>query len=186
MRLYCYTYHAEKILQEGYLSVAANPNPKQLEMYARKAGSTDFEDIKKYLEKTLPGRTRSISCLTEKAPIEDYEHPYLDYLVHNAAVISFELDDLLKDGLVEMIYCKDNSQTAKADIDFENVFEIKNPAEIDTSPLNWHQCSEAYGSPYNMLRHYILILSKGFIPPEYLRLSATISLLSLSVVPLIV
>ena len=131
MRLYCYTYHAEKILQEGYLSVAANPNPKQLEMYARKAGSTDFEDIKRYLEQTLPGRTRSISCLTEKAPIEDYEHPYLDYLVHNAAVISFELDDLLKDGLVEMIYCKDNSETAKTDIDFENVYEIKNPVEIE-------------------------------------------------------
>nr|DAS71336.1 MAG TPA: hypothetical protein [Caudoviricetes sp.] len=55
MRLYCYTYHAEKILQEGYLSVAANPNPKQLEMYARKAGSTDFEDIKKYLEKLFRG-----------------------------------------------------------------------------------------------------------------------------------
>ncbi len=78
MRLYCYTYHADKILQEGYLSVAANPNPKQLEMYARKAGSENFEDIKKYLEKTLSGRTRSISCLTEKAPIENYEHPYLN------------------------------------------------------------------------------------------------------------
>ena len=33
MRLYCYTYFAEKILQEGYLSVAANPNPKQLPLY---------------------------------------------------------------------------------------------------------------------------------------------------------
>ena len=170
MRLYCYTYFAEKILQEGYLSVAANPNPKQLEMYARKAGSTNFEDIKKYLEQTLPGRTRSISCLTEKAPVENYKHPYLDYLVHHAAVISFELNDLLKDGLVEMIYCKDNSETAKTDIDFENVYKIKNPAEIDTSSLNWHQCSEAYGSPYNMLRHYILVLSKGFIPPEYITL----------------
>ena len=170
MRLYCYTYHAEKILQEGYLSVAANPNPKQLEMYACKAGSTDFEDIKRYLEQTLPGRTRSISCLTEKAPIEDYEHPYLDYLVHNAAVISFELDDLLKDGLVEMIYCKDNSQTAKTDIDFENVYQINTPAKIDTSPLDWHGCSPRYGSPYNMLRHYILVLSKGFIPPGYLTL----------------
>lgn len=47
MRLYCYTYFADKILQEGYLSVAANPTPNHLEMYARKAGSEDFEDIKK-------------------------------------------------------------------------------------------------------------------------------------------
>lgn len=62
MKLYCYTYFADKILQEGYLSVAANPNPKQLEMYARKASSENFEDIKKYLEKTLSGRTRSISA----------------------------------------------------------------------------------------------------------------------------
>ena len=170
MKLYCYTYFADKILQEGYLSVAANPKPKQLEMYARKAGSENFEDIKRYLEKTLPGRTKSISCLTEKAPVEDYEHPYLHHLVHNAAVVSFELDDLLKDGLIEKIYCKDNSETARTDIDFENVYEIKNPAEIDTSPLDWHGCSPRYGSPYNMLRHYILVLSKGFIPPEYLTL----------------
>lgn len=172
MRLYCYTYHTDRILQEGYLSVAVNPTPKQLEVYARKAGSADFEDIKKYLEKTLPGRTRSISCLTEKAPVEDYEHPYLHYLVHNAAVVSFELDDLLKDGLIEMIYCKDNTKTAQTDIDFENIYPISTPAEIDATPLNWHGCRPQYGSPYNMLRHYILVLSKGFIPPEYLRLEA--------------
>lgn len=108
--------------------------------------------------------------MPEKAPIENYEHPYLDYLVHNAAVISFELDDLLKDDLVEMIYCKDILETAKTDIDFENVYEIKNPAEIDTTPLDWHKCIPKFGSPYNMLRHYILVLSKGFIPPEYLTL----------------
>lgn len=170
MRLYCYTYHADKIMKEGYLSVAANPDPKQLEMYARRAGSENFEDIKKYLEKTLAGRTRSISCLTEKAPVENYEHPYLDYLVHHAAIISFELNDLLDNGLVEKIYCKDNSKTAKTDIDFENVYKIKNPEEINTSPLDWHKCSPQYGSPYNMLRHYILVLKHGLIPPEYIKL----------------
>ena len=122
------------------------------------------------MEQTLPGRTKSISCLTEKAPVENYEHTDLDYLVLHAAIISFELNDLLKDGLVEMIYCKDNSKTAKTDIDFENIYKINTPAEIDTSPLDWHQCTEAYGSPYNMLRHYILVLSKGFIPPEYITL----------------
>lgn len=168
LKLYCYTYYADKILKEGYLSAAANPNPAQLTVYARTAGSEDTEEIKKYLERTLPGRTRSISCLTETAPVEDYEHPYLDYLVHHASVVSFDLEKLIKDNLIEAIWCKDSSQTAKTDIAFENIYKIENISEIDTSPLDWHACSEKYGSPYNMLRHYILVLSKGYIPPEYI------------------
>ena len=170
MKLYCYTYNADKIMAEGYLSAANNPNPEQLKMYTNKAHSEDFTEIKKYLESTFKGRTRSISCLTETAPIETYQHPYLDWLVHHAQVISFDIEKLQKDGLIKKIYCKDNSQTTPTDISFENMYEIENISQIDTTPLDWHSCQEKYGSPYNMLRHYILILTKGSIPPEYLTL----------------
>ena len=165
MRLYCYTYNADQIMKAGYLSAAVNPNPEQLKVYSSQAGSDDLDDIKKYLERTLPGRTRAICCLTEMAPIEAYEHPYLDYLVHHASVISFELDELLVNNLVDCIYCKDNSQTAKTDICFENIYKVSN---IDVTPLDWHNCLEKYGSPWNMLRHYLLVLTQGYIPPQFL------------------
>lgn len=170
MRLYCYTYCSEAIIQDGYLSAANNPQPRQLSIYARQAGSEDFDEIKAYLDSIFSGRSRSICCLTEKAPPGEYKHPYLNHLVQYAGVISFELDELVRDGLVEAVYCKDCSETVKSDINFENIYQIKNTAEIDISPLMWQACDEKYGSPYNMLRHYMLILTKGYIPPQYLRL----------------
>lgn len=175
MRLYCYTYFADKIMKEGYLSAAVRPNPC-LSIYAAMAGSDDEEEIKKYLEKTFPGRLRSICCLTETAPVEKYEHPYLDCLAHQASIVSFDLDELLANHLVEAIYCKDNSETALTDIEKENICQINDISEIDTTPLNWHACAERYGSPYNMLRHYILVLTKGYIPPEYITLERYIEL----------
>ena len=168
MRLYCFTFFADKILEEGYLSLAANKDPKQVVVYARRAGSEDLEDIKAYLEKQFKGRTRSICCLTEMPEIEEYEHPYLNHIVHEASVVSFELDDLLKDGLVDAIYCKDCHETAKIDYEKENIYRLNSPDEIDTSPLPWHDAKEKYGSPYNMLRHYFIVLNDGYIPPKYL------------------
>lgn len=55
-------------------------------------------------------------------------------------------------------------------LNIENINKIENAAEIDVSPLNWFGCDEKYGSPYNMLRHYMLVLTKGYIPPKYLHL----------------
>ena len=168
MRLYCFTFYWEKIQKEGYLSLAANKDPKQASVYARKAGSDNLEDIKVYLEKQFEGRTRSICCLTEMPKIEKYEHPYLDHIVHNASIISFELDDLIKDGLVEAIYCKDCHKMAKIDPTKENIYRLNSSDEIDTSPLPWHDAKGEYGSPYNMLRHYFIVLKDGAIPPKYI------------------
>ncbi len=169
MRLYCFTYFTDKILKEGYLSLAANKDPKQAVVYARKAGSDNLEDIKAYLEKQFNGRTRSICCLTEMPKIEEYEHPYLNHIVHYADIISFELNDLIKSGLVEAIYCKDCHETAKINSEKENIYRLNSADEIDTSPLPWHEAREEYGSPYNMLRHYFVVLTKGCIPPEYIK-----------------
>lgn len=152
------------------MSLAANKNPRQASVYARKAGSNDLEDIKAYLEKQFLGRTRSVCCLTEMPKIEKYKHPYLDHIVHHADIVSFELDDLIKAGLVEAIWCKDSHETAKINIDAENIYRLNSADEIDLSPLPWHDADEKYGSPYNMLRHYFIVLTKGYIPSEYIRL----------------
>lgn len=169
MRLYCFTFYSEQIKKKGYLSLAANKDPKQAWVYARRAGSDKIEDIKAYLEKQFEGRSRSICVLTEMPKKEEYEHPYLNHIVHHADIVSFELDDLIKDGLVEAVWCKDNHETAKINPDVENIYRLDCFDEIDCSPLPWHDAKEAYGSPYNMLRHYFLVLTKGYIPREYIK-----------------
>ena len=52
----------------------------------------------------------------------------------------------------------------------ENIYRLKSFDEIDTSPLSWDDAKEEYGSPYNMLRHYFIVLKKGLIPPEFISL----------------
>ena len=114
MKVYLYTYQREKIKKEGYKSLAlfeknSDFYQKGLHLHDNTAGSHKEEDILAYLESTFTGRLRSVCVLTNPAPIKKYKHPYLDYLVHHADVLSYDLDTLLKDGLVEAIYCKDNN-----------------------------------------------------------------------------
>ena len=122
----------------------------------------------------MPGRTRSISCLTEKAPIEDYGHPYLHYLVHNAAVISFELDDLLKDGLIEAVYVSpairpDLDKDLPQDID-ERLIKLASINNIDTSPVDWSVCDEKLGLRFSVVPYYLVVIKDGIIPPKYITL----------------
>lgn len=170
MKLYAYIHQPvlECVLKEGYLSVSMQENPPVLCVYRNWAKSEKREDIINYLESTFEGRSRSISCLPEFAPDDDYEHPYLDNLVKSSKVISFDLNNMIKDGVVEAIYCKDCSQTVKEDMEFENIYKVDN-FEIDFTPLDWHSCAVKYGSPFNMLRHYMLVLKDGMVPPKYIK-----------------
>lgn len=77
-----------------------------------------------YLENTFPGRLRSVCALTETAPSDTFRHPYLNTLVHCADIISVNLEQLLKDGIVEAIYAKDLRRTILDNPDFENIFPV--------------------------------------------------------------
>ncbi|MDD4556924.1 MAG: hypothetical protein PHE89_06340 [Alphaproteobacteria bacterium] len=170
MKLYAYVYPTilELVLKEGYLSASKQENPPILSVYRNYAKSEKREDVIEYLENTFKGRFRSISCLTAPAPIEDYEHPYLDNLVKNSRVVSFDVEAMMKDGVIEAIYCKDCSETAKEDMEFENIYKVDGLSGIDFSPLNWHGCHVQFGSPFNVIRHYMLVLKEGIIPPKYI------------------
>lgn len=168
MKLYSFTYAADAILKEGYLSASRQENPGILTVYKTKAKSDKKEDIINFLESTFKGRFRSISCVTEPAPIDNYKHPYLDNLVKNANVVSFDIDRMWADGIIEAIYCKDCSETAEKDVSFENIYKIDDISQIDYSPLDWQRCDVKYGSPYNVIRHYLLVLKDGIVPPQYI------------------
>lgn len=181
MKVYLYTYNYEKIKEEGYKSLAMFDKNSEhckniLRTHRHSAKSENPDDILAYLEKTFEGRLRSICVVTEIAPIEDYKHPYLNYLVHHADVLSFDLDELIKNGLVEAIYCKDIRKTILTDPNFENIYKINTIDEIDSTPCDWKLCgTKKYisFSPWASVKHYFLVLTKGYIPPEYITLEVS-------------
>lgn len=176
MKLYLYTYHYNKIKKEGYKSLYLfNKNSdiykQRLHVYDSYAGSSKIEDILLYLDKTFPARLRSICVLTEPAPIKEYKHSYLNNLVHTADVLSLDLDELLNDGIVEAIYCKDNRKTILKEPYFENIYPVK-PDEIDLTPYDWDLCGKKIYqkySPWSTIKHYFLVLKDGYIPTKYIK-----------------
>ncbi|MBR4106276.1 MAG: hypothetical protein IKK52_03130 [Alphaproteobacteria bacterium] len=178
MKVYLYTYTYDKIKKEGYKSLSMfNKNSEHcknlLWTHKSSAKSENPDDILKYLENTFDGRLRSVCVITDIAPLTEYKHPYLNYLVHHADVISFDLSQLIEDGIVEAVYCKDNRPTILKDPNFENIYKINNIKQIDQNPNDWHLCErEEYikFSPWSTIKHYFLVLKNGFIPSEYIKL----------------
>ena len=83
-----------KSKKEGYKSLVlfdrnSDIFKQRLHVYDKIVGSSEVKNILAYLEKSFPGRLRSICVITEPAPIKEYKHSYLDYLVHHADVLSF-------------------------------------------------------------------------------------------------
>lgn len=178
MKVYLYTFAYEKIKNEGYKSrelfdKTSDSYKNALLTHRTSARSKNIDDIEVYLEQTFNGRMRSICVITEIAPIEEYKHPYLNHLVHNADVISFDLNQLIRDGIVEAIYCKDLRETILSDPGYENIYKIGDINDIDLTPHDWHLCgSDEYikYSPWATIKHYFLVLTKGYIPTNYITL----------------
>ena len=178
MKLYAYTYQYDRIKKEGYKSLALiNRNDPtfadRIAVHADNTGSDNPKDIWAYLEGTFPGRTKSVCAITSPAPVQVYNHNYLNYLIHHADLVSFDVDRLWQDGLIEAIYCKDMRETILKDYFFENIYPIKTPDEIDREPLDWSLCEKRpyfHRSPWAAIKHYFLVLKDGRIPPEYITL----------------
>ncbi|MBQ8676910.1 MAG: hypothetical protein IJ529_00380 [Alphaproteobacteria bacterium] len=178
MKVYLYTYAYDKIKKEGYKSLSmfdkdSDYYKNALLIHKSSAKSDNHDDILSYLEKTFKGRLRSICVITDVAPVQEYRHPYLNWLIRHADVISFDLNQLIKDGIVEDIYCKDLRQTVLKDASFENIYKINNIEEIDLAPNDWHLCEDKRYkkfSPWATIKHYFLVLKNGFIPAEYVTL----------------
>ena len=157
MKLYHYTPKKNTCLEEGILSVSLLP--ECLHHYASRAQSENHEDILKWLDSTFYGRSRSISCFTEPLMLNGKI-----VAVDDGCLFSFNIDELVKDNLVESIYKKNKSGKGGYIEEFSKVA----PDEIDYSPLDF--------SPYHtekeitnvFFRHYMVVLKNGYIPPKYL------------------
>jgi len=177
MKVYLYTYQYEQIKNEGYKSLSlldktSDLYRQRLHVYDKNAESNKIEDILAYLEETFPGRLRSVCVITEMAPVREYKHSYLNYLVHHANVLSFDLEQLITDGIVEAIYCKDNKDTILEKPYFENIYQVS-PEQIKNTTIDWQLCeTEKYKtySPWSTIKHYFLVLKEGYIPSKYITL----------------
>lgn len=163
MRLYHYAPKVNTVKEKGLLSISKGP--RDLRAYAHRAGSENRDEIMAWLDKTFAGRSRAISCLTEPIKWQGND-AVLKAIVDRSALFSFELDDLIKAGLLESIWCKNGSDAGGYN---EKFFEVK-PEEIDLSPLTWEKVDAAKDLLYAVVRHYLIVLKDGYIPPQYLTL----------------
>lgn len=168
MKVYLYTYAYENIKKEGYKSLALFDKndediQKRLLVHRSSAKTENPNDIIDYLEETFEGRLRSVCVITDIALQEEYKHPYLNNLVHQADIISFDLNKLITDEIVEAVYCKDLRETILNNPSFENIYKINDINDIDFSPNDWHLCgNDEYikYSPWSTIKHYFLVLTK--------------------------
>lgn len=170
MRLYHYTSKDNTVLTDGLFSYSKHPI--DLKRYSSYAKSNKRKDVVAWMEKTFPGRSRSISCLTEPVKWRGND-PVLKKIVTGSVLFSFELDDLIKDGLVESIWCRDDlakkgrrlRMPKEAGCD-QYFYHVK---KIDTSPLTWNLVDTKNQLLYGAVRHYMLVMKDGIIPAKYLR-----------------
>lgn len=163
MKLYHYAPLINTVLSEGLLSVSKSK--KDLSCYAHRAGSEKREEIFAWLNKTFPGRSKSVSCLTEPIKWQGNDS-FLKAFVDKSVLFSFELDDLIRDGVVEAIYCKSSSDAGG----YNEIFQLVQPEDISLLPLAWEKCNKQKGLLFGVIRHYLLVLKNGLIPPEYITL----------------
>jgi hypothetical protein len=162
MILYHYAPKNNTIKKDGYLSISKID--RDLKPYIHRAGSDNKDDILKWLDSTFYGRSRSISCLTEKIKWRGND-PVLKNIIKRSELFYFELDDLLKNGIVEAIWCKDGSDYKGCN---ENLYQVT-PDKIDLTPLSWKKVDISKGQLYSVVRHYMIVLKDGCIPAKYMK-----------------
>lgn len=165
MKLYHYAPKENTLLKDGLLSISKVEKSYSLKAYAHRAGSENRSDIIAWLDKTFVGRSRAISCLTEQIKWQGNDE-VLKKIVDSTVLFSFDLEELIEAGLVESIWCKNGSDADGYNENFHQVI----PEEIDFSPLSWEKVDASKGLLYAVVRHYMIVLKNGYIPPEFLTL----------------
>lgn len=162
MKLYHYAPKENTVMRDGLFSISKID--RNLRPYTHRAGSENKEDILKWMDSTFYGRSRAISCLTEQIKWQGND-PILKKIVNGTMLFSFELDELIKDGLVESIWCKNGSDAGGLN---EKFYQVK-VDEIDLSPLTWEKVDIAKDLLYAVIRHYLIVLKDGYIPAKYIK-----------------
>lgn len=160
--MYHYSKRGNTVSKDGLLGI--RKSGRSLKPYAHRAQTEDPEKIYEWLDNTFQGRSRSVSCLTEKIMWQGNDE-VLKSIVGGCDLFSFDLEQLVLDGIVTDIWCKDGSDADGYNEKFKKI-ELN---EVDCSPLSWEKCDSTKGLLFAVIRHYLLVLKDGYIPPHYLK-----------------
>lgn len=158
---YHYVPKENSVSEAGILSLSKLP--QELLKYAKRTKSENEKDIMNWLERSFQKRTRAIPVLTELVKWKGND-PMLKEWVSSKQLVKINLTKLLKDGLVESIWCKEGSNSEGFD---EKIHQI-HQNQIELTSLPWEKCSREKGLFFSVIRHYFLVMKDGYIPPEYL------------------
>lgn len=88
--------------------------------YAHRAQTEEPEKIYEWLDSTFQGRSQSVSCLTEKIVWQGNDKA-LKSIVDGCDLFSFDLEQLVQDGIVTAIWCKNGSDAGGYNEKFKKV-----------------------------------------------------------------
>ena len=162
LKMYHYSKHGNTVLKDGLFGI--RKSGRSMIPYVHRAGTDESEKIYEWLDTTFQGRSNSVSCLTEKIVWQGNDK-ILRTIVEGCDLFSFDLEQLVKDGIVTAIWCKDGSDAGGYNEKFKKV-ELD---EVDCSPLTWEKCDSSKDLLFAVVRHYMLVLKDGFIPAKYIK-----------------
>lgn len=162
LKMYHYSKHGNTVLKDGLFGI--RKSGRSLAPYAHRAQTEEPEKIYEWLDSTFSGRSQSVSCLTEKIVWQGNDKA-LKSIVDGCDLFSFDLEQLVQDGIVTAIWCKNGSDAGGYNEKFKKI----GLGDIDYSPLTWEKCDSSKDLLFAVVRHYMLTLKDGVIPPRYLQ-----------------
>lgn len=151
--LYSYITFPNDVLEKG-IKAPVLLEEHQLVHYAQRAGTFKKEGIVEYLETVFKGRSRAISCLTE--PVPDLKSLKIQGFKKLRDCFYFSQDLLNNTEIVQAVYVFDGDR-------------IEQVQRLDFSKLAWESVRDDDDQFFKRIRHYMLVLNKGFLPPELIK-----------------
>ncbi len=151
--LYSYIIVPNKVLREG-IKAPVLLNEQELRHYAGRAGTTRKAGIEAYLETVFPGRSRAISCLTERVP--DTGCRKIREFKRLRECFCFSEEILKNKEIVDSVWLIDGD-------------DINPAADLDFSSPAWETVRDDDDLFFKRIRHYMLVLKNGFLPPGYIK-----------------
>ena len=171
MDLYHYIGKGNHALQDGILSFAKNPNAQLGYYYRRTGGETTHAGIVKWMEKSFPGRSRSIRALIEPLQwTERSRHGIKELVIDACDLFKIDVSALDKDGLLEAVYVSPSILGKENEYpDDEPLYKLSGIDEIDFTPNDYSILDDEKGRRFAFLRYYLLVIKGGIIPPQYIK-----------------
>lgn len=151
--LYSYIFIPNNVLTEGLKSPVLL-DEEMLRHYTGRAGTCRKGGIEAYLETVFPGRSRAISCLTEQAP--DTGCRKIREFKRLRECFCFSEEILKNPQIVESVWQIDGD-------------DIQPVSGLDFSSPAWETVRDDDNVFFKRIRHYMLVLKNGFLPPEYIK-----------------